>query len=233
MRISEPSPPSFELFSEAGVSILTEHRAGGADRHRLPAWKLVASLDGWTEVTTDTGVIRSPAVLVPPGLPNASRTTGPFVAVFVDSWSGSAGTAGVVDLGARCGRDVAEAARVALDGGGTTALEAVADEVIDRSRAPMASLVATITPTTTIDELANLRRVSVQHLRRLLRSELGASFTELIRWTRLKAAFGELAGASIAEAASGAGFADQPHFTRVARAMVGRTPGSLTRGAGR
>lgn len=224
------TPRGFELVRAPGVSIVAEHRPGRADVHRLPAWKLVVTLDGWTEVTTDDGRLRGRAVLVPPGVVNASHSTGSFVAVFVDSWLlGPGASSRVTDLGARRGDAVAEAARVALDGGGTAALRSVAAEVLDCAPPPVASLAATLTPATTIDELAARGGISIQHLRRLLRADLGTSFSELSRWTRIQAAFEGLGATPIAAAAAGAGFADQPHFTRVARAMVGRTPGSLAR----
>ncbi|MEV4620099.1 helix-turn-helix domain-containing protein [Asanoa sp. NPDC049573] len=60
------------------------------------------------------------------------------------------------------------------------------------------------------------------------RREIGLSPATVARVSRLQRAFGLLGqGAALARAAAGAGYADQPHFTRETRAMVGLTPAQL------
>ena len=67
--------------------------------------------------------------------------------------------------------------------------------------------------------------LSPQRLRSMARSELGIPLTRWRIWSRLRrAAEAVQAGASVADAASVAGFADQAHLTRQMREMMGLTP---------
>lgn len=70
--------------------------------------------------------------------------------------------------------------------------------------------------------------VSPQHLRVLARRQLGMPLTRWRVWTRLRRATEALqAGASLADAAVVAGFADQAHLTRQMREMMGLTPAAV------
>ncbi len=67
--------------------------------------------------------------------------------------------------------------------------------------------------------------LSPSRLTHLFSAELGMPPRRYLLWLRLLDAVDELAhGASIAEAALGAGFADAPHLTRTFRRMLGFTP---------
>ncbi|MET9343102.1 helix-turn-helix domain-containing protein [Nonomuraea sp. NPDC003804] len=70
--------------------------------------------------------------------------------------------------------------------------------------------------------------LSVPRLRALVRASVGIPLVRLRQWARLRAAVAQLACSSVASAAATAGFADQAHLARTARAMLGRTPVSLS-----
>ncbi|HAI71082.1 MAG TPA: AraC family transcriptional regulator, partial [Alteromonas australica] len=68
--------------------------------------------------------------------------------------------------------------------------------------------------------------LSVSRLRALSTHYLGVPFSKIIVWKQVNLAFQSLAkGASLADAAYDAGFADQAHFTRILRDTIGVTPG--------
>ncbi len=76
-----------------------------------------------------------------------------------------------------------------------------------------------------IEALAAETGWSRRHLAARVRAELGLSPKALARVLRMEHAVGRLvAGASLADVAFEAGFADQPHFTREFRALVGCAP---------
>lgn len=68
--------------------------------------------------------------------------------------------------------------------------------------------------------------LSQSHLRALARAQLGFPLSTWLVWRKLERAAREMAeGASLAQAASAAGFADQAHCARTMRRMFGVTPG--------
>ena len=68
--------------------------------------------------------------------------------------------------------------------------------------------------------------LSVSRLRALSTHYFGVPFSKIIVWKQVNLAFQSLAkGASLADAAYDAGFADQAHFTRILRDTIGVTPG--------
>ena len=83
-------------------------------------------------------------------------------------------------------------------------------------------------PPIRVGALADELGVSRRTLELGFRREIGLSPATVGRVSRFQAALGLLAqGAGPARAASGAGYADQPHFTRAARAVAGLTPAQL------
>ena len=67
--------------------------------------------------------------------------------------------------------------------------------------------------------------LSVSRLRALSTHYFGVPFSKIIVWKQVNLAFQSLAkGASLADAAYDAGFADQAHFTRIPRDTIGVTP---------
>lgn len=80
----------------------------------------------------------------------------------------------------------------------------------------------------TIPDVAAAVGLSPQRLRALARAELGMPLTRWRVWSRLRrAAEAVQAGRPLAEAAALAGFADQAHFTRQMREMMGLTPAAV------
>lgn len=75
--------------------------------------------------------------------------------------------------------------------------------------------------------------LSASRLGHLFTAELGLPFPAYLRWARLRRAV-ELAGqgASLTQAAHGAGFADSSHLTRVSREMFGLAPSQLLHAIG-
>ena len=93
-----------------------------------------------------------------------------------------------------------------------------------------------------LDNLAEMDRLDLLaadvgltpgRLRVVVRSEVGVPLRQLRLWSRLVRAMAWLPEASTALAGTLAGFADQPHFTRAARRMLGWTPGQLRSGIAR
>jgi AraC-like DNA-binding protein len=102
------------------------------------------------------------------------------------------------------------------DGGGPSS--GLDPRLVDALRRIQASSVA-------LSDVAVAVGLSPQRLRAMARSELGIPLTRWRIWSRLRrAAEAVQAGASVAEAAVAAGFADQAHLTRQMREMVGLTP---------
>ncbi len=80
----------------------------------------------------------------------------------------------------------------------------------------------------TIPDLAARVGLSAPRLRTLARAQVGMPLTRWRAWAQLRRAAEALqAGRSPAEAAITAGFADQPHFTRRLREMMGITPAAV------
>ncbi|MBB4133932.1 helix-turn-helix transcriptional regulator [Gordonia humi] len=97
-------------------------------------------------------------------------------------------------------------------------------------RAALDVLSERVTGRTSLGEIAAAVNVSVPHLNRLWRADMGISFPAWVRWTRLRQAARSVgAGASITDAAHEVGFADGAHASRVCREMFGMSPLELTR----
>ncbi|WP_182908614.1 AraC family transcriptional regulator [Microbispora sp. H13382] len=79
-----------------------------------------------------------------------------------------------------------------------------------------------------LTDLAAAAGISASRLGHLFSAELALPFPPYLRWARLRRAV-ELAagGASLTQAAHGAGFADSSHLTRVTREMFGLAPSHL------
>lgn len=106
------------------------------------------------------------------------------------------------------------------DGDETSAVHK-AKKILDVSYAEQVSL----------HDLARLTALSPYHLNRSFRRKIGIpphAYQLQVRIARAKAAL--RCGSSIAEVALATGFADQSHFTRVFRRLVGRTPGQYSSG---
>lgn len=81
----------------------------------------------------------------------------------------------------------------------------------------------------TIGEAADHVGVSTSRLRDFARDQLGISLSAWLTWRKTELASLALAdGVSLADAAVRGGFADQAHFTRSARRLLGTTPTELS-----
>lgn len=211
-----------------GISVFSEPLARSVRMHRMPAWKIVLGHDRPLRITVADGrTVSGWGLLVPPGVVNSAVAHGGYTAAFIDPGHvRGEPTARVVDLGRRRTRLLRDELD-ALDG--LRMPSSLADALTD-DHSPTGRAVRTMTPTTSIDDLASTLGVSAQHARRLLREETGSTFTELRRWARLRESVMTLSSprpSGIAEAAASGGFAYQAHLTRTCATMLGRTPGTL------
>jgi AraC-like DNA-binding protein len=81
-------------------------------------------------------------------------------------------------------------------------------------------------PGASVAEAAASVGLSEPRLRALARSQLGVPLSKLLLWRKLGAATRAMtAGGDLASAAAAGGFADQAHFTRTMRNVLGLSPG--------
>ena len=81
-----------------------------------------------------------------------------------------------------------------------------------------------------VTDLADLIGVHPVHLAREFRKHFGQSIGEYVRDLRIQLACSQLrTGASLAQIAHGAGFADQSHLTRIFKRQTGYTPAQFRR----
>jgi AraC-like DNA-binding protein len=200
----------FTTFTEAVPAVAT--------RHAHPAWKVVICPQGLVTVEHPDGDLTAPGVAVPPGASHRAFTSAPYLAVFVDPWTVGRERRGFT------GFTRSEA----------TWLSAVPQERIAEVFGPPETIDARLTQAlealATADSIAALAArvgLSAPRLRALVRERIDIPLVQLRRWQRLRRALASLGDGSVASAAFGAGFADQPHFTRVSRQLLGRTPGTL------
>jgi AraC-like DNA-binding protein len=188
--------------------------------HAHPAWKVVVCPQGLVTVEHAHGAFTAPGVKVPPGLPHRATSSAPFRAAFIDPW-----------LVGRDDRDL-----TGLTTAEATCLHAALPERFEALFGPpepidprVTRAIEALAATRSITDLAASVGLSAPRLRSLVREHIGVPLTHLRRWQRLRQALASLDDVSVARAGAGAGFADQAHFTRVSRALLGRTPGSLMR----
>ncbi|KAB2351720.1 helix-turn-helix transcriptional regulator [Actinomadura rudentiformis] len=88
-------------------------------------------------------------------------------------------------------------------------------------------------PPIRLGELARAVNLSESRLAHLFSEEVGLPLRPYVQWLRLQRA-AELvaAGASVTEAAHGAGFADGAHLSRICRRMFGIAPSEFVRATG-
>lgn len=224
------------LAALPGLTAYAESEAAMVRAHRCPAWTVVVPLGG--EVVLEAAgefVHYASGVVLPPGDRDPCRATEGFVAFFVDAW--------------HVGRDVPRTV-VDVPVEVATALRTwVAPVLIPGAQIPdpsaallsLVSMLGPIGPGTdvarAVDTLRDHDRLdgvaaalgrSPSRTRAVVRDEIGWSLSELRRWIRLVRVVSSLADSDLAALAVETGFSDQPHLTRAARAVLGRTPGSVT-----
>lgn len=209
------------LSAFGALTLFAEDAPAAVTRHAHPAWKLVLCISGHVEIhRPGLAPRRAPGVLVPPQLDHAAATTGPYVAAFLDPWR----------------IDLPRVPRL-LDDRTARRLLAVAPPDLPAALGSPVTLDPRLAYT--LDHLAHAARLedlaaevglSAHRLRALTRSAVGVPLARLRQWARLRVAVTALRDSAPADAAHLAGFADQPHLTRLSRALLGRTPGSLPAG---
>lgn len=193
---------------------------GGGPIHRHGAFQIVVAGRGDVAMVDPAGTHHQAAALVvAPMAPHRILAIRDLVTYFIEPHClfadrlrrrYGAGIAAAPELGELSQADVAAACRgqsEELDPRLVTALAMLADSSI-----AMPSLAADV-------------GLSPQHLRTLARRDLGMPLTRWRVWSRLRRAVEALqSGMPLAQAAINAGFADQAHFTRQMREMMGLTP---------
>ena len=98
----------------------------------------------------------------------------------------------------------------------------------DRIRRAILSIRGDPTRPWKVADVAAASGLSGRRFRDLFATQVGMSCRQYLLWNRLSSALGELArGASLTEAALGAGFVDAAHLTRTFRRMVGIVPSAI------
>lgn len=201
--------------------------------HTHPAWTLLLPVDGGTvTVIPDEAVhVHSDGVLLPPQSQYRSATDGPHVAVYANAWrSARPQSMSPRTIGAASTRRLLDALDVDIG----TDLSAATIELaplVGRSApidARLAFVIEALPDAGRLDVLAGEVGLSPSRLRALAHTEIGIPLTQLRLWSRLARAIAWLPYGPTARAAAAAGFADQAHFTRIARRFLGRTPGELS-----
>jgi AraC-like DNA-binding protein len=204
--------------------------------HAHPAWTLLLPVDGGTiTVIADDAVrVQKEGVLLPPQSQYRSATDGPHVAVYANAWrSGRPDSMRPRIIGAASARRLLDALDVDSGTDLSTAMVELAPLVgrIGLIDSRLAFVIDALPDAGRLDVLAGEVGLSPSRLRALAHTEVGVPLTQLRLWTRLSRAIAWLPHAPTATAAAMAGFADQPHLTRVARRFLGRTPGDLSLGS--
>jgi AraC-like DNA-binding protein len=203
--------------------------------------QIVLPIGGRAEVRQDCRVtVTAAGLIVLPQFAHACAATSSYAALFVDPWLlrrapgptpldvaavrrllaalGDSGAGGpgraTPDLGA------AYAELTALTGA-VTPLDPRVAHAMNRSAYPG--------PGGSVESIAAEVGLSPSRLRALVHTSVGP-LVRMRQWGRLRTAIACLVRESVAEAAADAGFADQAHFARTARALLGRSPYSLQAG---
>ena len=191
--------------------------------HRHAAFQIVVGQADAVGVADGTGVIHTAdALVVAPMHPHCLQATPDVLAFFVEPQcafadnlrrqysDGITAAPDLRNLREDDVRPVGDAGSDDLDPRLVLALNALADSHI------------------ALPAVAARVGLSPQRLRALARDQLGMPLARWRVWTRLRRAAEALqSGRTLADAAAAAGFADQAHFSRQMREMMGLTPAAL------
>ncbi|MQA09069.1 MAG: helix-turn-helix domain-containing protein [Pseudonocardiaceae bacterium] len=170
-------------------------------------------------------------LVIPPQLAHRPAISSSYVALFVDPWRVPGG-GGLARLDRRTVDRLLAALRLD-DPSGTPDLPSAREELarlLGPARAidpRVAHVLRDLAGAHRIEDLAAEVGLSAPRLRALVRSEVGISLVHLRQWRRVGTAIANLPTFSVGAAAAVAGFADQAHFTRTTRRLVGRTPATI------
>jgi AraC-like DNA-binding protein len=201
--------------------------------HTHPAWTLLLPVDGGsvTVIPGDAVHVHEDGVLLPPQSQYRSATDGPHVAVYANAWrSARPDSMSPRRIGGASARRLLDALDV--DSGTDLAAAMVELAPLVGRFAPidsrLAFVIEALPDAGRLHVLAGEVGLSPSRLRALAHTEIGVPLTQLRLWSRLARAVAWLPYGPTARVAAAAGFADQAHFTRVARRFLGRTPGELS-----
>lgn len=236
------STPPFHLYvwPHRLLVVGPSHASG---RHRHHATQIACGLDGPVAYESPLdGVQRGDVMLISPDTPHSHEAFGAAAVLYVDAESqeldrlpgGKA--AGLVALPFRpCVRRLARAAAA----GDAVAAQGFVDELVGRSprsRAGEDALVSQVRELVrqrlggrvTLASLAASVHRSPSRLAHRFSEATGLPLRRYVLWCRLRAAAeAAMRGATLTEAAHGAGFADSAHLSRTFRAMFGIAPSFL------
>lgn len=213
-----PSTPAFTIGDRYAM-----YRGPVADStfHRHAAFQIVIAVRGEAEMVDRAGGRhRAPALLVAPMCRHRLLAAPKLVIYFVEPHCGfadrlrsRAGIAPAPDLaGVHADEIAVHRPSAELDPRLLQALDLLRDNSF------------------AIPELAATVGLSAQRLRALARTQLDMPLARWRIWARLRRAAAAMqAGRSVADAAAAGGFADQAHFTRQLREMLGLTPAAVQR----
>lgn len=208
------------LVISDGYAVYRGPVGGGGPIHRHGAFQIVVAVHGELTMVDLSGTRhRGAALVVSPMAPHRILAAPDLLTYFIEPHClfadrlrqrYHAGIATAPELAQLRDQDVADACRGPsreLDPRLVTALATLADRHVS------------------MPDLAAALSISPQRLRALARRELGMPLTRWRIWARLRRAVEALqSGVPVAEAAAMAGFADQAHFTRQMREMMGLRP---------
>ncbi|MEV5648664.1 AraC family transcriptional regulator [Nocardia sp. NPDC052254] len=186
--------------------------------HRHAAFQIAMAADGVEMMDAAGTRHRSTVLLVPPAHHHRIRATTWLAIYFVEPQCVFADR-----LRARCGAGITVAPELRdVDEDEIRAGTTPSSELDPRLQLAMDLMRDNGFP---MPELAAAVGLSPQRLRALARAQAGMPLTRWRVWARLRRAARALrSGSSVADAAIVAGFADQAHFTRQLREMMGMTP---------
>jgi len=219
-RASEVTTPCFAVRD--GYAVYRGPIGADGPGHRHAAFQIAIAIRG--EVTmidsTDTRH-QGTALLVPPMTGHRILAHDALLTYFVDPHCAFADRLRVRGSGVMVAPDLSGLSEDDIGPGGGGPSGGLDPRLVD-------ALQLIQTGTIALSDVAAAVGLSPQRLRSMARRDLGIPLARWRIWSRLRRAMESIqGGATVAEAAVVAGFADQAHLTRQTREMVGMTPAAV------
>lgn len=215
-----PHPPRFAIHD--GYAVYRGPTGGNGPLHRHAAFQIAIAGQGEVVMFDSSGrEHRSAVLVVAPMTAHRIAASDDLVTYFVDPHCAFADR-----LRGRCGAGVSSAPELRrlterdIEPSGGAASRDLDPRLVDA--------LDLLSTGSRIPDVAATLGLSPQRLRALAKAQLGLPLARWRVWTRLRrAAEGVMAGRSLADAATAAGFSDQAHLTRQMREMMGLTPAAV------